>query len=159
MINSEEYEDSTDTLFIGDGLHFEKPYRIEYEKTEKGLLDEGKIFFGDSILYSFQLEINLVNDSINPDKWFIQDTVITTFRKDTMIFNWYRKNGFDWITAKYIYTHAFNTKRQYSIWGYSKYGEEFKDELSFLYSEIRRIELVDFFDHDSTLIRNIVEAK
>lgn len=155
--NNDEY--AADTLHIGNGLRLETPFKVEYDLTKKGSLDKGQILHDDKIIYSFRLNFNLVNDPIQPDKWIINDTVSTSLRKDTMIFNWYRQNELDWITVKYIYTHSSRSHSQYAIYGYSKLDKSKQEELSYLFSEIRRTELVDFFDHDSVLIKNIVELK
>lgn len=150
---------SSDTLQIGNGLRLEKPFRVEYDLSNKGPLDKGRILYQDEIIYSFRLNLNLVNDTVEPNKWILSDTVSTSLRKDTIIFNWYRDQGLDWITIKFIYTHASGVHSQYSIHGYSKIGESKQKELTYLYSEMRRTELEDFFDQDSILIRNIVELK
>ena len=155
--NNDEY--SSGTLRIGNGLRLETPFKVEYDLSKKGPLNKGRILHGDKIIYSFRLNFNLVNDTLPPDEWIISDTVSTSLRKDTIIFNWYRKHELDWITIKHIYTHASGISSQYSIHGHSKFGNSEQEELTYLFSEMRRTELEDFFDHDSVLIRNIVEIK
>jgi len=155
--NSDGY--ATDTMRIGNGLRLEKPFKVEYDIPKKGSLDKGRILNGDKTIYSFRLNFNLVNDTIEPDKWILTDTVSTSLRKDTIVFNWYREQELDWITIKYIYTNASGVHSQYLIHGFSKSGNSKQEELTYLFSEMRRTALEDFFDHDSVLIRNIIEIK
>ncbi len=146
----------SDTLEVGAGVGLDKPFRVEYDRSNKGSSETGKVYFNEEILYAFRLNFNLIEDSIKADKWMIRDTVTTTLRKDTLVFHWYKRGHEDWITVRYTYTYASGLSSQYAIWGKSEIGNTHAQELSFLFSEIRRAELVDFFEHDSTLIRNIV---
>lgn len=155
--NSKRY--ASDTLQIGNGLRLETPFSVEYDLSRKEPLNKGRILHGEKIIYSFFLNINLVCDPIEPDNLILTDTVSTSLRKDTLIFNWYREQELDWITIKYIYTYASGVHSQYAIHGYSESGNSKREELAYLFSEMRRTALEAFFDHDSVLIRNFVEIK
>lgn len=157
--NMNSDNDVSDTLRIGKGLRLETPFDVEYDYAAKGPLVKGGIFHEDQLIYTFGLNVNLADDTLKPDQWIISDTVSTSFRKDTLIFNWYKKDELDWIGVKHIYTHASSTSSQYSIHGYSRLGKSKRKELAYLFSEMRKTELADFFDHDSLLINKIVELR
>lgn len=145
----------SDTLKIGSGLKLKKPFVVEYDVNKSGTMEQGRICIGEKTLYTFRLNFNIA-DTIKLNQCVFTDTVSTSFRRDTLIFNWYKEGELNWLTVKSLTTHSAVPSDTYLIYGYSKPEQPDIDELKYLFSEIRRVTLANFFDYDSVLMKKII---
>jgi len=150
---------TSNNLDIGSGLELPSPWRIEYKEVSKGPLERGKLFYENDIVMSFHLNLRLSDNTLTPDNTIITDTVSSSLKKDTIIFNWFEKDKVQFITVKNIYTYASGPSKDYSLWGELKNHDKRKKELQTLFIKIRDNEIQQMFRTDSLLIRNIIELE
>ncbi|QNR24557.1 hypothetical protein [Croceimicrobium hydrocarbonivorans] len=134
----------SDTLFIGAGIKLSPPYQIVYKPVNKIMLDQGRIYHNDSLFFSFDLGLRLVNENAEVDQWILRDTITSSLQKDTLIFNWYQANNVDWLSIQSS-EGSLSDSKHFIIYGSSPMGSTKHENLAFLFSEMRKAVLLDFF--------------